>query len=460
MNKNNIRNLVLCRSVLVLGLTVSATTLAAVTPEQAEQLKSTLTPMGAERAGNADGSIPAWTGGYTQVPDGFKSGHRDVDPFAADKPLYRITLANLEQYRDKLSEGTIQLLEDNPDTFYIDVYPTRRTAAAPEYVYQNTFKNATHAHLENDGLTVKDAFGGVPFPLPQSGLEVHWNHLTLWRGLATETKYKVWTTTAEGRHILSTAAVDYGQYPYYYPEGSAETVPDPKYMMAIQLAYAPAFRAGEALMVHNVLDHVKGRTLWQYLVGQRRVREAPSINFDTPNVVASGTAFVDESFGGVGSPERYDWQLMGKRELIIPYNSNALLANKDETVMGDRHIKPEYLRWELHRVWEVVATLKPGSRHAVPKRKYYYDEDNWGTAIMEGWDAEGTLWRTSFTTPFAAPDIPATVNFCTGFFHNHRTKAWVYNCSLGDVAGDQYAITERRSESYFSPRSLLRMSGR
>ena len=459
MHNKNIRRSVLCASLLALGV---SSALAAVSPQEAAQLKTTLTPLGAERAGNADGSIPAWDGGYTKVPADFRNGYRNFDPFAGDQPLFSITADNLAEHQDKLADGIIQLFRDNPDSFRIDVYPTRRTAAAPQWVYDNTFRNATEATLENDGLTVRGAYGGVPFPIPKTGIELYWNHQMQWRGEATDTKYQVWTTTAEGRRILATAAVDYGQYPYFYKDGAWDaSVSNPRYMLAIQLAYEPAFRAGEALMVHNVLDYAQGRTLWQYLVGQRRVRQAPSINFDTPNVVASGVNFVDETFGGGGSPERYDWKLIGKREMYIPYNNNALLANSDAEVLGRSHANPDHVRWELHRVWEVEASLKPGSRHAVPKRKFYFSEDNWGTAILDGWDAEGTLWRTAMTTPFVAPDIPATVNYCNGFFHDHRTKAWVYNCAMGnDIAGDQFKMVNRRSESYFSPQSLLRMSGR
>ncbi len=448
---------------LLTGLTLSLSVCAAhaqVSPTEAQALKTTLTPMGAQRAGNADGSIPAWTGGYTQVPAGFEQGHRQFDPFKDDKPLYSITAANMNQYADKLADGVKQMLKDNPSTFRVDVYPTRRTAAAPQWVYDNTFKNATNATLDGDGLIVKGAYGGVPFPIPKSGMEVQWNHQTLWRGEATHAKYKVWTTTADGQRVLATAAEDEAQYPYYYKEGSAETMTEPNYMLAIQLTYAPAFRAGEALMVHNVTDYVKGRTLWQYLSGQRRVRRAPNINFDTPNMVASGVNFVDENYGGTGSPERYDWKLVGKKEMLIPYNNNELLVHGDEEVMGQRHVKPEFMRWELHRVWVVEATLKPGKRHAVPKRMYYYDEDNWGNAIIDGWDAEGTLWRTALTTPFVAPDIPATVNFCTGFFHDHRTKQWMYNCAMGDAGNEQFSIVERRRETYFSPESLTKMSAR
>ena len=61
---------------------------AGVTADEAAQLKTTLTPMGAERAGNKEGTIPAWTGGYTTPVPGFKNGGRRGDPFASDKPLF------------------------------------------------------------------------------------------------------------------------------------------------------------------------------------------------------------------------------------------------------------------------------------------------------------------------------------------------------------------------------------
>ncbi|MGH8334730.1 MAG: DUF1329 domain-containing protein, partial [Pseudomonas fluorescens] len=141
MHKNKITQLLAC---LTLSLSASVTH-AAVSSAEAQALKSSLTPLGAERAGNADGSIPAWTGGFTQVPAGFQEGHRAFDPFKDDKPLYSVTAANMSQYADKLTDGVKQLLKDNPQTFKLDVYPTRRTAAAPQWIYDNTFKNATQA---------------------------------------------------------------------------------------------------------------------------------------------------------------------------------------------------------------------------------------------------------------------------------------------------------------------------
>jgi hypothetical protein len=159
--------------------------LAAVAPDVAATLNTTLTPLGAERAGNENGSIPPWEGGLTEVTPGFEVGGRRPDPFAEEKPLFSITAVNMRQYADKLTDGTIAMLQKYPDSFLrMDVYPTHRTAAAPQWVYDKTYKNATSAEIidGSGGPEPKGAYGGVPFPIPQSGAEVMWNHLLRWTG--------------------------------------------------------------------------------------------------------------------------------------------------------------------------------------------------------------------------------------------------------------------------------------
>lgn len=427
---------------------------AAVTAEEAQALKGRLTPLGAERAGNAAGTIPAWDGGLTTPPPGYVPGQRGFDPFAADKPVLTITADNMAQHADRLSDGVKALLQKYPQSFRLVVYPTRRSAAAPQWVYEKSARNAVRAKLDNDGLTVTGAHGGVPFPIPKSALEIRMNHLTRWRGETAVSKVKVWSMTANGRKVLASEATDDAQFPYYYRDGSAEQNPDSVLNYAILTTTAPAFRAGEALMVHETFDFAKGRSIWQYLAGQRRVRQAPNIAFDTPNAVASGVNFVDETFGGVGSPERFDWKLVGKKEMFVPYNTNRLFTVRDEDAIDAHHLKPELLRWELHRVWVVEATLKAGKRHAVPKRVYYYDEDTWGTTLYDGWDAQGKLWRTQMQLPFAAPDLPAQVNTCTNALFNLQTGVWVYDCAMGDGGADQYRPTPRRPASFFSADAL------
>src|SRR5579871_5461424 len=120
---------------------------AAVTAEEAAMLRTSLTPFGAERAANKEGSIPAWEGGYTKVPEGYKSGQPRPDPFAGEKPLFSIDGKNVEQHAGKLAEGVTLMLKKYP-SFRADVYPTHRTAAAPQWVYDNTLRNATRAVTE------------------------------------------------------------------------------------------------------------------------------------------------------------------------------------------------------------------------------------------------------------------------------------------------------------------------
>lgn len=432
---------------------------AAVSSQEAEQLKSTLTPMGAEMAGNPEGTIPAWKGGYTTVPANYKPGNRRFDPFAEEKPVFAITAENMDKYADKLADGVKALLKKYPKTFRVDVYPTHRTAAAPQWIYDNIFKNATSAKLTNDGVTLEGAYGGVPFPIPKSGLEVRWNHVVRWRGEAVEMRYKLWSITAEGKPVLATAASVNDQFPYYRKGGSLAKF-DGNFWQSIQSTDEPAFRAGEALMLRDTNDFSKDRLIWQYLAGQRRVRRAPNVGYDNPDFVASGTRFFDEAFGSVASPDRYDFKINGKKEMYIPYNNNKLLTMKDLDAVGEHHIKPEHLRWELHRVWVVEATLKSGKRHAVPKRINYHDEDTWSTAIMDGWDPQGKLWRTDLMLPFVAPDLPGVVTFCNEAFFNLQTGAWLYSCGMGDSDTEQYKPVGFKPDSVFTPDAMVGQGSR
>ena len=80
---------------------------AKVSAEEAARLNKDLTPFGAERAGNADGTIPAWDGGITGIPANVTfdpaSNELQPDPYADDKVLFTITAQNLAQYADKIS---------------------------------------------------------------------------------------------------------------------------------------------------------------------------------------------------------------------------------------------------------------------------------------------------------------------------------------------------------------------
>ncbi|MFA7282191.1 MAG: DUF1329 domain-containing protein [Sterolibacterium sp.] len=443
----------LITAALLAAFTASVPTLAAVTADEAAKLKTTLTPMGGEKAANKDGSIPVWDGGITAPPAGYKAGDPRPDPFPAEKPTLQITAKNEAQAGDKLSDGMRALLKKYPESFRIDVYPSHRTAAAPQWVYDNTAKNAVKAKTTHNGVSLEGAYAGVPFPIPKDGAEVMWNHLLRWRGESVEIPFRVWVGSADGKRTMAVAAKDDHQFPYWYKDGSGDKGKNTISLLLRQIQTEPPFKAGEQILIHDPLDlGAQERQAWQYLSGQRRVRRAPTIAFDTPDFVASGMNYFDEVFMFLGSLERYDWKLVGKREMYVPYNNNRFLLAKTDEVLAPHHLNPDKLRWELHRVWVVDATLASGKRHAVPKKRFYVDEDSWSVLLVDGYDAEGKLWRAQHAVPFVAPDIPAVVSTTFTVF-NLQAGSWLVNNLYNDQKSP-YKVMPLRPETYFSADAL------
>ena len=422
----------------------------AVTPEEAGQLGTTLTPLGAEKAGNENGSIPAWTGGYTMPIPGDTPGGRRGDPFKDEKPLFSIDSTNMEQYADKLTDGVKALLKKYPDTYRVDVYETHRTAAAPQWLYDNTFKNATRARLNGD--VPEGAYGGIPFPIPKSGAEVIWNHLLRWRGTSwqyTATQYQL---TAEGQQVMSTDAVFDFQMPYYFQEGNAdEFAKSGEYWMLHNINVGPPSHVGEAVVARRNLSGDSQN--WLYLPGQRRVRKLPDGCCDILVDGTEGMLFYDELETWSGRIDRFDWKLVGKKEMYIPYNNNRLLQPKtDAEVMSKHFLNPDYVRWELHRVWVVDASLRQGLRHRAPRGRYYCDEDSWDCVLADRWDADGRLWRTVWSQVLVAPDMPGTIDFVMGFTDLVSGAAFVGN--LHNAKPSQIRRMPRYPDRVFTPDAL------
>ncbi|WP_420231718.1 DUF1329 domain-containing protein [Pseudomonas sp. ABY48] len=434
-------------------LGVAAISLQSAMAATPDDLGKSLTPLGAERAGNADGTIPAWDGGYTTVDPSYKAGGKRNDPFAADKPLFSITAQNMDQYADKLSEGTKAVFKRYPDTYRIDIYPTRRTAAAPQWVYDNTLKNAREAKLVDTvtGPRPEGAYGGIPFPIPKNGAEVMWNHVLNWRGTSISIDTRHYLVTAEGSQVMTTDGRGLQEMPYYYPEGNAANY-DGTYWLFRLVTMGPALRAGEQILGRLNLDAEKDVN-YTYLVGQRRVRKLPNACCDTPLPASAGVMTFDETNLYQGRMDRFNWKLVGKQEMYIPYNTNKLqVAAKPEDVLGKHHLNPDYVRWELHRVWVVEAELAPGKRHQLPKSRYYLDEDTWQTVLAERWDANSQLVKVLWSMPSVMPDVPAVAQVSSGFY-DMISGAWFIQ-SLYAGKESQYGIVDRYNASEFLPAAM------
>ena len=451
--------------VLLLSLAIFAVNageaLAKVSAEEAAKLGEELTPYGATRAGNEDGSIPAWTGGMVTPPASYKGeGTTRIDPFADEKPLFTIDASNYSEYEDNLSAGQKEMFETFPDTYKIPVYETHRTAAAPKWVYNNIAKNAVTGTLVQDGNGVADANGGIAFPIPQSGTEAIWNHNLRWTGIATFKDF-VAKLVYPNNNIGVSGANQWEKYPYY-EEG--EYNPDFNgLLLEFLIEYtAPVRRKGELVVVQEPLDIAESpRQAWQYIPGQRRIRRAPTIAFDTPNPTAKGQLTYDDVYMFNGSPERYNWTLVGKKEMYVPYNNNKWIAHAeggDEAhadLLTPGHLNPEFERFEKHRVWVVEAKLKEGKRHIYGKRVFYLDEDTWNIVLADSFDGKDNLWRSAQAHLLNAYDVPATVLRSYVFYDFQNATYYVAEMDTKPIK-----FYEGENSSFYTPAQLRKMSRR
>lgn len=429
---------------------------AKVTEAEAAKLGTELTPLGGIKAANADGSIPAWDGGITTPPAGYKKGMHHPDPFTGDKIEFTITNANKDKYQQHLTPGQIKLFELYPDSYKMNVYQTRRTASVPQFVYDATKANATRAELVSQGNGVKGASIGVPFPIPENGLEVIWNHVLRFRGVDVKTSRSQAAPMASGSYTLVETYEEI-RFQYSRPEMTLDKLAASNTLFYFkQVVTQPARLAGTALLVKETMDQeALPRQAWTYNTGQRRVRKAPNVAFDTPASVSDGLRTTDDFDMFNGSPVRYNWELVGKKEIYIPYNDYKLHSDELEydQILQPGHINPEFVRWEKHRVWEVKAQLKEGMRHIYKTRVFYIDEDSWQVSLADMYDNRDELYRVAVAHAINYYEVPTHWSTLE-VIHDLQSRRYI---AMGlDNEGRMYDFDAKLSEANFTPAALRR----
>ncbi|CAB3735944.1 DUF1329 domain-containing protein [Paraburkholderia rhynchosiae] len=446
---------------VLLAVIFSGQSVAAVSETEAQRLKGPeLTPMGAEAAGNKDGTIPAYKGEGLSAPAGFGSDSSDPykrpDPFANEKPLYTITAKNAAQYADKL-DGMLEMFKRYPD-FRMDIYPTHRTVTYNKTVIENTLKNATDCKGKNGDLQLEGCWGGLAFPIPANGAQAMWDHLTNYRGFAWGGYTNSYVVSANGSSYLVGGNKVAEQSPYYDPKATAPAMGKTIYWAFRDDTDAPSSRNGEKLVLIDPLDVLDvGRRAYQYFPGLRRVKLAPSLAYDTPSPAAGGAATMDDSSVFLGALDRYDWKLVGKKEKYIMYNNFKLTDHTscdDKKLLTKDFANPDCVRWELHRVWVVEGKLKPGYRHIYARRMFYWDEDSFGAGLSENYDAAGKLYRvvTALSVPYYVSEGGGMLAEDT-FNYDLQTGVWSAQGSLSNV-GAGIVHQKPKSMDFFSPETM------
>ncbi len=427
----------------------------AVSELEAARLEAELTPMGAERAANSQASIPAWTGGITTPPADYQPGAQHPDPYPGDRPLYTVSAADLDARGPLLCEGQRALLRAHPESWRLPVYPTRRSASFPEWVYEGVRANATRAGVVTTGKgSVEGARVGPPFPIPKTGIEVIWNHLLRWRGARILRSEGIAAVTRRGNYRVVLVEQTLG-LPYAAREADAFGKAYPNVLIALKSkTISPSRIAGDGSLIIEPIDQTDDpRRAWSYSRDLRRVFRLPWVAYDFPAPNSDGLRTVDDVWLFNGPPDRFDWELLGKRELLIPYNAYRLHGSEvgPSEILRRSHIEPDLARYELHRVWVVQATLKPGAKHVYSRRVFYVDEDSWQIAVSESYDLEGRLWRMNEVHAINYYEVPVLSSTLEVYHDLLRDRYLVTGLDNGR---NPYRFSEGSDPREFSPNAL------
>ncbi len=404
MNKQKLLRLTLLSTLIAIS---SGHALAALDAKEIARLGTDLTPVGAEKAGNASGTIPAWNGGLNTPPSGYKPAQDYVDPYAGEKPLYTVTAANMAQYKAELTPGYQAMLQKYP-SFKMQVFPSHRTAALPQSEYEEIRKEAATVSLAGNGNgMVNYQSTSVPFPIPKTGLEAMFNHMVRYRAGGYRYYPTEMVVQANGKFTPVRRDVSVVM-------ASALGNPEPNRLYYyLGKVTSPESVAGNQNLVHEPIDQTtETRLAWTYNPGQRRVLRAPEISYDSPVATSEGLRTNDMIDMFNGAPDRYDWKLVGKQEMLVAYNTYKLASHslKYSDIIQPDHLNQDLIRYEPHRVWVVEATLKPGQRHIYGKRVFYIDEDTWAILAADLYDGRGELWRVQEAHSLQRYDVLSAIH--------------------------------------------------
>jgi hypothetical protein len=449
-------------AISTLAMAVAASSYAASSAKDLARLGlegTELTPAGAIRAGNAEGTIPAWKNVPIKVPSKFKPGTFHLDPFASDKVKFTISSGNYQRHADKLTDGQIKMFETYPE-YFMNVYQTRRSAVFKPYIYEAALQNAKKAesYKTKDGrLGFNNAVIAWAFPIPKNGDEALLNQVTRPQQPWVDSWDNTAAVTGSGDYVLSEISVQ--QHWKWSEPGNTIKNFDPSVdqMFYFQTVKAPAKSAGQVIVANDPVHFIeKFRSAWVYNPGQRRVKRAPQIVHDSPLTESDGLATTDQKFGLNGPKDRFNYRLLGKREIYIPYNSykvNSGDLKYEDVISSNGRLNQSHIRYELHRVWMIEASLREGYRHDYSKRVFYLDEDSWSIALMDGYDRNNDLWRLQEIHSLMWYDVGflgSTLDVQYDLSANRMLALYVDN----EMDAPDFSV--RLKKRYFTPASIRR----
>lgn len=383
--------------------------------------------------------------------------------FAADDPvLHKITAQNTLVHQQFLNPGLQALFETYPDTFQVHVYPTHRDGRYTDKFIAKAHYNAVNAELYNGEDGIRGFTGSVAFPIPKTGAEVIWNARSSGPNHTLAGTYSDIAVFSNGSRSVRKSTL-MSEYPYVNPDNEVGLLEDELGIWAARVmtnVHEPIRDKGTITSIFEPYDYIThAREAWRYVPGSRRVRRAPTVGYDTPDG-PGGFITVDDTLGFNGAMDRFEWTLLGKQELYVPFHAykfDQAGLSYDE-LLTPFHVNPDYVRYEKRRVWVVEANLRHGKRHIYGKRRFYVDEDSWNIVMTENYDGRGELWKVVLINNIYEYNVQGYVNRAM-MFHELRAGGYITIRLVNDSEQMDYTVPAK-GESYYAPTNVRKLGRR
>ncbi|MFL2885850.1 MAG: DUF1329 domain-containing protein [Candidatus Pelagibacterales bacterium] len=339
-----------------------------------------------------------------------------INPFIDDEIQLEINISNYKNYLAYLTEGQIAMFQAYPETFVMHIYPSRRSCAVPNEVYD--LSKSGNANMIADGEGVDGVVGSIPFPDASEPLHHVWNHILRYRGVDIVGGAPYYVVNPDGSMTQGAGeAIAKNCWNPFVKESYCEGLQG---MLMQKVTHPPRLADASLLVIESLNALDSPRKAWVYDPGTRRVRRAPNIAYDYLGSATQGLSTADSFDGFNGAKDRYNWTNVGTELKFMPYNVYDFYNADRKEILTNFHVNQKYMRYELVKVNIVRADIKSDKRHIYPHRVMYFDADSYGMISEEVYDGKKEIMNyrelplmNFYDEPACLAVHSATYNFAT-----------------------------------------------
>ncbi len=377
-----------------------------------------------------------------------------INPFIEDEILFEINALNYENYLAHLTEGQIKMFQSYPETFVMNIYPSRRSCAVPQEVMDLT-KSGNSKMIAN-GEGVDGIVGSIPFPNATEPLHHVWNHILRYRGVDIIGGAPYYVVNPDGSMTQGAGeAIAKNCWNPFVKDSFCEGLQG---MLMQKVTHPPRLADASLLVIESLNALESPRKAWVYDPGTRRVRRAPNIAYDYLGSASQGLSTADSFDGFNGAKDRYNWSNAGTELKFMPYNVYDFYNSDRKEILTNFHVNQKYMRYELIKVNIVRADVKNDKRHIYPHRVMYFDADSHGMVSEEAYNGKKEILNYRELPLMNFYDEPACLAIHSATYNFTTRRYLLNNVRSSEIDKIIWRADKPHDIQLFSPNGLKRFA--